>query len=118
MNEMILNHILWIFFRICRSINKLRWLQFIIHIPSDSVKILNVGPSLQIFQEQFGVYLRAHTGDFRENLLGKSSFVKIGQKVSRCFLEDLSMLQCIRRHYIVICMHCLPEKLNNFVSVA
>jgi hypothetical protein len=41
-----------------------------------------------------------YIGELRENLLGNPSFVKIGPKLSRCLLDDPSMLQCIRRHYI------------------
>jgi len=54
------------------------------------------------------ISLKAPIGDFSKNLLGKTSFVKIGSKVSRCLLEDLSMLQCIRRHYVAIT--ALPSK--------
>jgi hypothetical protein len=52
--------------------------------------------------------MKSYIGDFRENLLGKPSFVKIGPKISRCLLEDLRMLQCIRRHYKTI--KVLPSK--------
>ena len=48
------------------------------------------------------ISLKAHIGFYLENLLGKHSFVKIGPKLSRSLLEDLSMIQCIRRHYIAI----------------
>jgi hypothetical protein len=40
--------------------------------------------------------MKAHVEDFRENVLEIPSFVKIGPKESRCLLEDLSVLQCIR----------------------
>jgi len=40
--------------------------------------------------------------------LGKSNFAKIVPKLSRCLLEDLSLLQCIRRHYMAI--NALPSK--------
>ena len=42
------------------------------------------------------ISLKAYFGDVHESLLEKPSFVKIGPKISRCLLEDLSMLQCIR----------------------
>ena len=54
------------------------------------------------------ISLTALFGVFRENLLGKRSFVKIRPKLSRCLLEDLSMLHCIRLHYIAI--KALPSK--------
>jgi len=44
----------------------------------------------------------------RENLLGTHSFVRIVLNLSRCLLEDLSLLQCIRRHYMAI--NALPSK--------
>jgi hypothetical protein len=47
------------------------------------------------------ISFKAYIGFFRENLLGKRSFVKIGPKLSRCLLDDLSMLQCIRRHIAI-----------------
>ena len=48
------------------------------------------------------ISLKRYIGDFRESLFGKRIFVKIGPKLSRCLLEDLSMFQCIRQHYIAI----------------
>jgi len=54
------------------------------------------------------ISLTAYIGDFRENLLGKPNFVKIVPKLSRCLLENLSMLQCIGRHYMAI--NALPSE--------
>ena len=54
------------------------------------------------------ISLTAYIGDFSENLLGKSNFAKIMPKLSRCLLEDLSLLQCIRRYYMAI--NALPSK--------
>jgi len=64
------------------------------------------------------ISLKVYIGDFRENHLGKPSFVKIVPKLSRCLLEDLSMLQCNRRHYMAI--NALPSKdaLNQVVNAA
>ena len=60
------------------------------------------------------ISLKGYFGDFLESLLGKRSFVKIRPKLSRCLLEELSMLQCIRLHYIAI-KHCFLKKLNQFM---
>jgi len=54
------------------------------------------------------ISLKVYIGDFRENLLGKSSFVKIVPKLSRSLLEYLNMLQCIQRQYMTI--NALPSK--------
>jgi hypothetical protein len=64
------------------------------------------------------IAVKGHIGDFSENLLGRPSLVKMGPKLSRNLLEDLSVLQCIRRHYIAIYMRYLPDQLNQIVSVA
>ena len=71
---------------------------------------------LQIFQEQLGVNLKKHNGEFHEKLLGKIIFVKSGPKLFRNLLEDLSMLESTWRHYIDIYMSCLPEKVNQFLQ--
>ena len=54
------------------------------------------------------ISLKEYIRDFRENLFVKRSFVKIVQKLSRCLLEDLSTLQCIRRHCMAI--NALPSQ--------
>ena len=56
----------------------------------------------------YGFHWKHILGTLLKNLFGKPSFVKIGPKVSRCLLEDLSMLQCIRPHYVAI--KALPFK--------
>ena len=61
------------------------------------------------------ISLKAYIGGFHENLLGKSSFVKIVSKLSRSLLLDLSILQCIRWHYMTT--NALPFKEADSVSL-
>jgi hypothetical protein len=57
------------------------------------------------------ISLIGYIWELHDYLLGKPSLVKISPKFSLCLLEDLSVIQGIRRHYIAIKALCFRKKL-------